>query len=225
MRNLISIVVSLLLVLATISCAAIPGLGSSDSLPALNQIVYDGAITLAVKNGQTYPGTTIGFLGKTLDGRARVTIGGQEAPKSTADSVNYSGVLVPGTEMTLNTRVGTYDNNTVNLFGTIHLVVRDPEPQMGTLGAETITAFGIPVNYNVNRGDSIPGSTVQYLAKTEQGAQFSNVEGTPYRQQLDSVVWMGHLRAKVAIRLDMRVVTFSDESVNLIGTAQLQLEK
>jgi hypothetical protein len=221
----------LLLVLVVVSasilaaCAGLPCFGSGDTSTSPNQIAYDGAILLTVKNGQTFPGTTIGYQGKTLDGRALVTIAGQQAPKSTADSVNFTGSPIAGTLLTLNTRVGNYDSNAVNLFGTVHLVVDNAAPQMGAFGPDTITGFGIPVQYSVNRGQTIPGSTVQFVGKTDQGAQFSNVEGFPYRQQLDSIVWSGHLRDKVALRLDLRLLNYSEDSATLGGTAQVQFEK
>jgi hypothetical protein len=113
----------------------------------------------------------------------------------------------------------------VNLFGTVHLVVDNPAPQVGNFGPESITAFGIPVQYSVNKGETIPGSTIQFVGKTDQGAQFSNVEGYPYRQQLDSVVWNGHLRDKVALRLDLRLISYSEDSATLVGTAQVRFEK
>ena len=207
------------------ACSGLPGFGSGDTSTSANQISYDGAIALTIKNGQTLAGTTIGYQGKTSDGRALVIINGQQAPKSTADSVSFVGAPIPGTHLNLNTRVGTFDNNAVNLFGTLHLVVDDPVPQMGSFGPDSITAFGIPVQYSVNKGDSIPGSTVQFVGQTDQGAQFANVEGYPYRQQLDSVVWNGHLRDKVALRLDLRLISFSADSATLVGTAQVRFEK
>jgi hypothetical protein len=207
------------------ACSGQLGLGSIDTPGAPNQLSYDGAITLAIRNGQTLPGTNVGYQGKTSDGRALLTIGGVPAPKSTADSVNFTGSPIPGTLLTLNLRVGTYDSNTVNLLGTVHLVISDPLPQPGELASDSITAFGIPVQYSVNGGGTIPGSTVQYVGKTDQGAQFNNVGGFPYRQQFDSIVWNGHLRDKVALRLDLRLISYSEDSAVLVGTAQVHFEK
>jgi hypothetical protein len=207
------------------ACAGLPGIGSGDSSTSPNQIAYDGAILLTVKNGQTFPGTTIGYQGKTPDGRALVTLDGQQAPKSMADSVSFTGSPIAGTLLTLDTRVGTYDSNAVNLFGKVHLVVDNPAPSMGTFGPDTITGFGIPVQYTVNRGQAIPGSTIQFVGKADQGAQFSNVEGFPYRQQFDSIVWSGHLRDKVALRLDLRLLSYSEDSATVGGTAQVRFEK
>ncbi len=190
-----------------------------------NQIVYDGALSVSIKNGQTLAGTNLGYEGKSTDGRALLIIGGEQAPKSTADSVNFVGSPVAGTQLKLNTRVGTYDNTTINLIGTVHILVLDPQPQAGDLAPEAITAFGIPVQYSVNKNEFVPGSTVQFLGQTQEGAQFSGVGQYPYRQQFDSVVWIGHLRDKIGVRLDLRLLNSSDDSATLVGTAQVRFEK
>ncbi len=207
------------------ACSGQLGIGAINTPVAPNQLSYEGAITLTVRNAQTLAGTNLGYQGKTPDGRALLVIAGVQAPKSTADSVGFTGSPIPGTLLTLNMRVGTYDNNAVNLFGTVQVVINDPLPQPGDLAPDSITAFGIPVQYTVNKGATIPGSTVQYLGKTDQGAQFSNVGGFPYRQQFDSVVWNGHLRDKVALHLDLRLISYSEDSAVLVGTAQLHFEK
>lgn len=225
MRHRLVAIFAVLSALTLVACGGFPPLPSGDTPGSTNQLSYDGAIALTIKNGQTFPGTTIGYQGKTPDGRALMTIMGQAAPKSTADSVSFLGAPIPGTVLNLNTRVGTYDNNAVNLLGTIHVAVDNPAPQAGTVLGNTITAFGIPVQYSVDKGKAIPGSTIQFVGKTDLGAQFTNVEGYPYRQQLDSVIWNGHLRDKVGLRLDLRLLSYSEDSALLVGTAQVQFEK
>lgn len=189
------------------------------------ELSYQGAITLSIKSGQTLVGTNIGYNGKTSDGRALMTINGQPAPKSTADSVNFTGAPVAGTLLTLNTRVTSYDSSKVNLVGTVQITIKNPQVQPGEPAPDALTAFGIPVSYSVSRGEPIPGSLIQYLGATPEGAQFSNVGGYPYRQQFDSVVWNGRLRDKVSLRLDLRVLSFSDDSATLVGTAQVRFER
>jgi hypothetical protein len=188
-------------------------------------LVYDGAITLAIKNGQTLPGTNIAYNGRTPDGRANLSVAGLPAPKSSADSVNFVGSPAPGAVVNLNTRVTTYDSAQVNLFGTIHVVISNPQPQPGAAAAQTVTAYAIPVNYNVTGGERVPGSLIEYKGKSDQGAEFTNVGGFPFRQQFDSVVWDGRLREKIALRLDLRVLNFSDDAATLVGTAKLIFEQ
>jgi hypothetical protein len=212
--------------LCLVGCAglAIPGQGQATPLPS-NELTYDGAITLSIKNGQTLPGTNLGYQGKSADGRALLVIDGQQAAKSTLDSVNYSGSLAPGTQLNLSTRVATFDQNGITLIGTVHIVVQDPQPQPGNPASDSITGYGVQVQYTVNKNATIPGTTVQYLGSSTQGAQFSGLGQFPYRQQFDSVVWGGHLRDKVAIQLDLRLLNYSDTSATLVGTAQISFEK
>jgi hypothetical protein len=212
-----------------VACAGpslpLPLPGGGDTPAAGSDLTYDGALSITVKNGQNYPGTDVGYQGKSADGRALLVIGGEQAAKSTLDSVNFSGVLVPGTQLNLTTRVGTYDQNAVTLLGTVHIVIQDPHPQAGDPSPNQITAFSVPVQYTVNKNSYIPGSTAQFLGQSTQGAQFSNIGEFPYRSQFDSVVWTGHLRDKVAVRLDLRLLNSSDESATLAGTAQVKFEK
>ncbi len=200
--------------------------GGGGAVPTAAQtITFDGAITVSVKNGGTLPGTNLGYQGKSADGRALLLVNGQQAAKQLADSVYYSGAPVPGATLRLSTRVGTYDQNAVNLIGTVHVEVQDPHIDANMPAQDQITAFGIPVQYSVGKGQAIPGTFIQYLGQTQEGAQFSNIGEFPYRQQFDSVVWNGHLRDKVALRLDLRLISSSDESAALVGTAQIRFEK
>ena len=219
----------------TLSFAALWLAGCSNLLPSggggggtsapLNQITYEGPLTVSIKSGQTLAGTDLIYQGKSADGRALLVIGGAQAPKSTADSVNYTGSPVPGTLLTLTTRVVTYDDKAVNLIGTVHVTVQDPQPQADAIAPEAAAAFSVPVEYTVRKNGTIPGSTAQYLGKTDQGAQFGNIGQFPFIQQGDSVVWIGHLREKIALRLDLRLINSSDANVLLIGTAQIRFEK
>ncbi len=227
MRPQFLLLTFVLLALLASGCAGLlpGGDGGGIITPAPHTITYDGAITVSVKNSQNLAGTTIGYQGKSADGRALLVINGLQAAKQTADSVTYKGSQFPGVLIDLNTRVGTYDQNTVNLFGTIHLEIQDPKPDARPLAQDLITAFSIPVQYNVNLNESIPGTLIQYLGQSSDGAKFSNVGEFPFRQQFDSLVWNGHLRDKVGLKLDLRLVSASEDKAALVGTAQVRFEK
>ncbi|MGB8646822.1 MAG: hypothetical protein WCF84_16395 [Anaerolineae bacterium] len=204
----------------------IPGGGIIGNTPVSGQtITYDGAINLSIKNGQPLAGTNLGYQGKSTDGRALLVIGSLQAPKQSLDSVTYKGSPVAGVVLDLSTRVGTYDQNTVNLIGTIHIEIQDPHPTANPPAAAQLTAYALPVQYNVNLNETIPGTLIQYLGQTPDGAKFSNVGEFPYRQQFDSVVWSGHLRDKVGLSLDLRLVSASEDKAALAGTAQIRFEK
>ncbi len=224
-RSVLLALLALVLLLPACASQFLPG-GLPGNLGVQTPVLtYDGAITVVIKNGMPLAGTNLGYQGKSVDGRALLLIGGQQAAKQLADSVNFSGTIVPGTSVRLNTRVGPYDQSSVNLIGTVHIEIEDAQPNAAEPSQDIITAFGIPVQYRVNRGDSIPGTLVQFLGQTSQGAQFSNLGEFPYRSQLDSVVWNGHLRDKVALKLDLRLLNASEDNAALVGTAQIRFEK
>ena len=201
------------------------GGGSSSPTETANALNYDGAITLSIKNGQTLPGTNLGYQGKSADGRALLLVGPEQAAKSTADSLSFTGVVVPGTTLKLDLRIGPYDNSSVTLLGFVHITVDEPQPAPGDASPDVISAYGIQVQYTVPKNSAIPGTNVVFLGQTPSGAQFSGAGQYPYRQQLDSVVWSGHLRAKVFVRYDLRLIAYSEDNATLVGGAQVKFEK
>lgn len=188
------------------------------------QISFDGPITITIQAGTTLPGTTMAYNGKAPDGRAIMILNGAQSLKATADSVNWTGALVLFSLVDLKLRVLTYDENNITLAGTIHLVVQEPNPTAGNLPANRLGEFTIPVTYTVNRGAFIPGTNVSYVGAKTGGAEFTNLDQVPYRERFDSVVWQGHLRERIALRLDMRVLDFNDDRAVLGGTAQVIFE-
>ncbi|MBI4674809.1 MAG: hypothetical protein HY741_24455 [Chloroflexi bacterium] len=188
------------------------------------QISYDGPVTLTIQAGQTMPGTTIAYYGKAPDGRALMDFNGVQALKATADSVNWTGALVLFSLVDLKLRVVAYDETGITLAGTIHLVVQEPNPTPGELPANRIGDFTIPVTYTVERGAFIPGTNVGYVGAKTGGAEFTNLDQFPYRERFDSVVWQGHLRERIALRLDLRVLDFNDDRAILGGAAQVIFE-
>lgn len=212
----------LVLTMASCSSLPIPFVGGTPT-PA-RQISYDGLITLSGKTGQFVSGTSIRYDGKAPDGRAVMNIGGLQGLKSTADSVNWSGALVLFSKVDLNLRVITYDENGITLAGTIHVVVQEPQPTASTLSPNQIAAFVIPTTFTVNRGTMIPGTSVSYVGAQTQGAEFANLDQLPFRDRGDSVVWEGHLRDRIGLRVDLRVIDFNNDRVILGGTVTVVFE-
>jgi hypothetical protein len=188
------------------------------------QITYDGAVTLTAHAGETLPGTNIAYDGKAPDGRALVRINGLQGLKSTADSVNWSGALVLFSLVELNLRVITYNESSLTLAGTVHIVVQDPHPEASDLSPNPSASFTIPITYSVDRGNSIPGSLVTYVGAQTGGAEFTNLDQIPLRERFDSVVWQGHLRERIAVRHDLRVLDFNADRVILGGTTRIIFE-
>lgn len=200
----------------------LPG-GVTPNAPA--DLKYEGAITLGVTTGSNVPGTTIIYQGKTADGRAILNIAGLQSLKSTADSLDWAGPIGAGAQANLGLRVVTFDDSNLALAGTIRLIIPGVNPQPGNPSSNLIAGYTIPTTYNVPRGTTIPGSVVQFVGSTPQGAQFTNLDQFPYRQRFDSVIWQGHLRDKIAVRLDLRLINFGDDSALLGGTARVMFEQ
>lgn len=202
-------------------CQYLPGAGPTPS----RQISYEGPVTLTIKTGETLPGTTIAYFGKAPDGRAILSINGVQAIKATADSVNWTGALVLFSLIDLKLRVVTFDESGMTLAGTVRVVVQEPAPVAGNPSANRAADYVIPVSYTVNRGDMIPGTNVAYVGALTGGAEFTNLDQYPFRERFDSVVWQGHLRERIALRVDLRVLDFNADRVVLGGTAQVIFEQ
>jgi hypothetical protein len=203
------------------ACQFLPGAAPT---PA-RQISYDGPVTLTIKAGETLPGTTVAYHGKAPDGRAILSINGVQAVKATADSVNWTGALVLFSLIDLKLRIVTFDDAGMTLAGTIRIVVQEPAPAAGNPSANRAADYVIPVSYTVERGGVIPGTNVAYVGARTGGAEFTNLDQYPFRERFDSVVWQGHLRERIALRLDLRVLDFNADRVVLGGTAQIIFEK
>ncbi|MBI4788046.1 MAG: hypothetical protein HY782_13490 [Chloroflexi bacterium] len=216
-------VVSLLLVLFVVGRSANPLAPSTPSATA-SRLVYDAPVTLTIRNGALLPGTTIAYGGKTSTGAARVLIAGLDAAKQIGDTLDWQGAPAPNTNVKLNTRVISFDDKGVNLVGTAHIEVENFIVQPGNLPATAPMEFNAPVTYSLAKNASIPGSNVAFVAASSEGAQFSGIEGYPYRKTLDSLQYTGQLNSKVFLKLDLRVLNFSESGVVLGGTANLKIE-
>lgn len=218
------VVCVLAVVVLLAGCGSIPFIGGGTPTPS-RQISYDGAITLSAKTGENVAGTSIIYQGKSPDGRAILNIDGLQGLKSIADSVNWSGALVLFSLVDLKLRVVSYDENGITFAGTIHVVVQEPSPSAGDVSTRQIASFLIPTTFTVNRNTNIPGTTVSYVGTKTDSAEFANLDQIPLRERFDSVVWQGHLRERIGLRIDLRVLDFNNDRVILGGTAQVIFEQ
>lgn len=207
-----------------VGCSSIPFVGGGVPTPS-RQISFDGAITLSAKTGEQIAGTSIVYQGKAPDGRAILNIDGLQGLKAMADSVNWTGALVLFSLVELKLRVVSFDENGITLAGTIHVVVQEPNPSPGDLSPNQIASFVIPATFTVNRNTNIPGTNVTYVGAKTSGAEFANLDQFPFRERFDSVVWAGHLRQRIGLRIDLRVLDFNNDRVILGGTAQVVFEQ
>lgn len=214
---------------ALAGCGSLPVVGS---LPIIGggvptperQISYEGAVTMSVKAGERLSGTGITYQGQAPDGRAILMIDGLQGLKSTADSVKWSGALVLFSLVDLNLRVVTFDASSMNLAGTIRIVVQEPNPVPGDPAPNPLATFSIPSTYIVSKGGQIPGTNVTFEGAETGGAKFRNLDQIPFRERFDSVVWQGHLRERVSARYELRLLDFSDERAILGGIVTVIFE-
>lgn len=200
-------------------------LAACDQQPASSALEYSTAFEGSVSPGQTLPGTDVKYIGKTEQG-AQMTIGGQVALKRTLDSITWKGEAAPGVILDYNLRVTTFDAQSLNALGTAKITVSNPKPKAvaATSLPKDAAVFKGVVTYDVPRGKTIPGTTVTYDGKTPDGAKLGGIEGYALRKTADSIVWLGQLADKLWLELDLRLVAFDENAMQVTGTATLYLK-
>lgn len=224
-RNIILRFIGLICLLSVAGCFPVSGTVTGSQTVTPRQITFSGPITVRISSGGMFPGTNIKYLGKTSDDRANVAIGELAAPKKSGDSLNWSGAPLPFSLVNLQTRVVSYDDSNLNLVGKVDIIIQTPQPSLGQGESDSIMEFTLPATYNLTRGAMVPGTTLAYVGKSAEGAQFVGIEGYPFRQTLDSVVWTGHLRERIFLKADLRVAFYGDTSADLVGTMVIRFEK
>jgi hypothetical protein len=181
---------------------------------------YGGPIEKAIAKGESLPGTDIQYLGKTEDG-AEVAIGGQRAVKKPGDSLNWEGDLMDGVAVELTLRVTFVGESEMRVLGTVQIAISDPAPVEEPPNTSAPISYKVPVAYHIEKDGTLPGTVITYLGKTDDGAELGNIEGYAYRKVGDSITWKGKLRDRVWIELDGRTAFFTDDSLDVAGTAEL----
>ncbi len=78
-----------------------------------------------------------------------------------------------------------------------------------------------PVEIGLKPGEFLPGTEIQYLRRTEDGAQVS-IEGKEALKKVgDSVEWEGNVVNGVNLDQTYRVAFFSGDTLHLAGTVRL----
>ncbi len=209
--------VVLSLIILLLSAACVPG---QDPSPGV--LSYTGPVEIQLDPGQTLPGTGLQFVENTPDG-ARVAVDGQTSIKRIGDSLVWNGEMVPGVAADLSTRVLLIGDDRLSAAGTIRLDLAEPQPQPGEIDTTAPARYKVPVAYNVDRGDAIPGTNVTYLGMEGGQARLGNVDGDATRQVGESIDWSGRLRDRAWLQLELRTVLFTDDSLNVAGTAEVWL--
>ncbi len=209
-------------VLLLAGCDLIP-FGQPANLPS-NTLIYDAPVSLTIRSGALLSGTTIAYGGKTTAGAAKVMIAGLEAPKKQGDTLDWEGSPVPSVKLKLTTRVITFDDQSLTVAGTAHIELTDVKVQPGGSAANVMMEFAAPVTYTLAKNQTLPGSNVSFVGATTDAAQFAGLDGFPYRKQLDSLEYNGRVLPKAFLKLDLRLVSFSNDGAVLGGTANVKIE-
>ncbi len=220
----------LLATLTLLAACDIPGLPGGAPNPE-GATVYNGPVEQGVAAGQLMPGTTIRYVGRTEDKTAEVLINDQRAYKRTGGSLNWQGSPLDGADLDLNQRVLWFDEEQLQVAGTVRLILYDTNPTPGLIPQQPdepspdLAIFKVPVTYNVKSGEMIPGTTLSYVGPAADGAEISGLpEGEyPFRKSGDSIDWQGQLRARVYLDLVVRATVYNEDTLNVTGLATVML--
>lgn len=185
-------------------------------------LMYRGPTEERVAAGTSMPGTSIRYVQNTSEG-AEFLIADQRAIKKLGDSVLWKGNLGPNLKADLGLRVALIQPEAVQLAGTAALDVQNVQPAAAPFPENSEIVYRVPVTYNVKKGERIPGTLYTYDGQDAQGARIGGLPSGdfPYRQVADSLVWTGRLAEGVMLRLDLRVLFFTDQSLQVAGFATL----
>lgn len=94
---------------------------------------------------------------------------------------------------------------------------RTPTPANGLV-------YNSPASLTIKTGTILPGTTLGYSGKSATGAANLTIAGQlAPKQMADTVDWQGGPVANVNVKLNMRVATFDEESITLVGTARIEI--
>jgi hypothetical protein len=185
-------------------------------------MTYDLPTKLTVNMGETIPGTDIRYE-RMSDQGAYVRIKGQEALKRTGDSLDWSGQPMAGVTLDLKLRVAVFNEDALHLVGTAKIKLDNVAPRVAPISTNSPLEFTGPVAYSIGKGAVLPGSTLTYLGRSNEGAQLGGSDEYPYRKGGDSIYWEGKLSDQVNIRGELRVVQYDDRVLRTAGLVTIWL--
>lgn len=229
-QRIVKMAILTALLLTSSSCALLPSGPDPDTTPT--DLSTDDVLTyrvpvnvITLEPGETIPYTQLTFV-EHEGNLFKVLIDNQPAEKRVWDSFRWRGVIAPGVSAKYDLRVApTFSQENMLAGGTIEIGVFSPIPvelESNPPSTDEVIHFAnILVDYRVPLGTELPGTTLTYEGSREDGAELNGVGGYPYRAVGDSIVWLGRLRDNVIARYSLRIVSIKEESLRLIGTAEL----
>lgn len=181
------------------------------------------AYRIGLQEGEPVPGSQLLFVQQT-ESTYEVEIDGQRAIKRAGDSFVWKGIVAPGVVGRYNLRLTSTFFGELFAAGPVELTVLDPLP-VELPATETPTAplyFNeVLLNYSVPVGGNVPGTTLIYRGRGDQGAELAGTNNYPYFQTGDSLVWTGQVRNNVVVRYSLRILNISDSSLQLTGLGEI----
>jgi hypothetical protein len=213
----------------------LPDLSNIANLPQLSDLpalqVPDGSIAFAgpterrINPGEWIPGTDIQLIGLGENG-ADFQIEGMHVQRRVGDSLDYDGTWrgASDVEYTLRLRIYLIGENYVRVAGVHRVVIGNIQPSLQPVNVDN-PALTVPYTGSADLGSTIKGITYTYMGPNERGAELGGLgDGEyPYRKQGDSITWIGLLRPDIPARFDLRVIRYSDNSLQTAGTVKLKL--
>lgn len=78
-----------------------------------------------------------------------------------------------------------------------------------------------PLEVSIDQGEFLPGTDIQYLGKTEEGAQVSIAGEMAVKKVADSLDWRGDVAPGVEVDQTLRVALVTDTALHSIGTVRV----
>jgi len=225
-----SLIGVLLLVVLSLACSF--SLGRVTPTPTAVTPPIDQAVsfkvpiyTTTLKPGERVPGTQMVYVKRDGD-VFHVMIDELSAEKRGGDSFSWKGIIAPGFIASYNLRISPpLLGDSLVAAGPVDLWVLNPIPVDGDVDPLTRNAIfhftNIALDVKTPIGEQVHGTSLIYEGVDEQGAIIAGSGPYPYRSGGDSIVWSGRLRGNVLARFSFRVVSYDEESLHLLGTAEL----
>lgn len=84
--------------------------------------------------------------------------------------------------------------------------------------------YDAPASLTIKTGTILPGTTLGYNGKSATGAANLTIAGQLAPKQVaDAVDWQGMPVSNVNVKLNMRVATFDEQAITLVGTARVEI--
>ena len=78
-----------------------------------------------------------------------------------------------------------------------------------------------PVEIAVERGEFLPGTDIQYLGQTEQGARVLIGDAQASKEIGDSLDWRGEMVDQVSVDQTLRIIFFTEQTLQTAGTVRV----